>query len=92
MVLKDGHFRLWDHLDQKVHELHTNFQTTVDARAVEMVKKLQTFIEEEAEKGTTDEQSQRSSTGSDTETNAGTCTPTAETARKDEGGSESPQN
>jgi hypothetical protein len=84
MVLKDGHFRLWDHVDKKVHELHTNFQTTVDALAVEMVQKLQKFIDEEAKKGTTDDQSQRSSTGSDTEANAGANAPATETARNDE--------
>jgi len=45
VILKDGHFRLWDHLDKKIHEIYDHYNGQTNELTVQAIAEVQTYID-----------------------------------------------
>jgi hypothetical protein len=82
-VAKTGYFQLWDYVDKKLHELHADYRTNVDALMIAMVQQLQSFLDKPDNEPKANEQGPSRENATPNERPS---PPAAETARKDESG------
>jgi hypothetical protein len=86
IILKDAHFRLWENVDKKLHEIFEKYRAQTEQLTIDAITELQAYIDLGPEEQKAENERAQGTNGKNAQADGGSNPPAAEAARKDEVG------